>query len=213
MKIVLIGPPGSGKGTISFALVKDASIVHISTGNLFRKTAKSTGSLSEQLRMIMGSGQLVPDDLTNEIAKNEIIDTTSKNLSFVLDGYPRTVEQASFLDTVCDIDKVFYLDVNHDILVKRIIGRRTCPKCGRIYNIYFHPPKNNEICDDDQTILSQRKDDNFETVENRMQVYQTQTTPLVEFYEKQNKLVRVDGAMPIDKVIEIIKKETHYDIH
>lgn len=204
MVLVLLGPPGSGKGTLSAKLKNELGYIHLSTGDLFRKIMKSDSPLGKKINEVIQSGKLVSDDLTNELVKQELSSIQNKNI--VLDGYPRTVDQAKYLDSITKVDKAVLIDVNKDIIIKRISGRRMCPKCNSIYNIYFMPPKSENICDHDGTTLIQRKDDNIDSVTKRLEVYENQTKPLIDYYNHRQILVKFDGNGTQDQMFEAIKK-------
>lgn len=200
MKIILLGAPGCGKGTFSEYLVNKYKVSHLSTGNLFRKRMEEKGLYWEELKNYIMKGQLVPDDLVNKIVKTELLNFKA-NDSYILDGYPRTIEQAEFLSTIANIDATIYLDVDESILEKRLVGRRMCSKCKKIYNIYFYPPKNEGFCDDDNEILIQRKDDNVDVIKDRLDAYNKNTFPLVDYYQKKNLLIKIDGTKTKEEII------------
>lgn len=210
MNIILIGAPGSGKGTLSSKLVEHG-IVHLSTGDIFRKLSKSTGELSDRLKTYLNSGKLIPDDFTNEVAQKAIMEELAQNKSIVLDGYPRTIAQAQYLDKIIKVDQVFYLDIEFDVLVKRLTGRRTCEKCGKIYNIYFDStkPKNNLVCDVCGGALMQRKDDNEATASVRIKTFEKDTMPLVEYYKDKKILTYLTSDNSIDQNVDVILKVLH----
>lgn len=191
MKLVLLGAPGCGKGTISDYIVKNYGLVHLSTGDIFRQTIDEKGEYWEELKSYISKGLLVPDELTNKILKNAIDRNIDK--SFILDGCIRTIAQADFLGTILDIDLALYLEVPFDVLEKRLTGRRICNKCKKIYNIYYSPPIRKDICDNDGEFLIQRKDDQKEIIDERMKVYKTNSEPLIKYYEKLNKLVTINS--------------------
>ncbi len=204
MIIVLLGAPGSGKGTLSSRLKNELGYVHLSTGDMFRKILKSGTELGNKINAIIQSGKLVSDDLTNELVKQELSNVHADKI--VLDGYPRTVEQAQFLDSIAKVDKVVLIDIENDIVIKRISGRRMCPKCNSIYNVYFNQPKVENKCDLDGETLITRKDDNEESVIKRLAVYDSQTKPLIDYYDRRHILVKYDGNKSIDPIFEAIKK-------
>ncbi len=204
MVLVLLGAPGSGKGTLSAKLKNELGYIHLSTGDLFRKIMKSDSPLGKKINEVIQSGKLVSDDLTNELVKQELDSIKNKNI--VLDGYPRTVDQAKYLDSITKVDKAVLIDVNKDIIIKRISGRRMCPKCNSIYNIYFMPPKSENVCDHDGSTLIQRKDDNIDSVTKRLEVYENQTKPLIDYYNHRQILVKFDGNGTQDQMFEAIKK-------
>ncbi|MEF9984976.1 MAG: nucleoside monophosphate kinase [Malacoplasma sp.] len=210
MKIILLGAPGCGKGTLSEYLVKNYNFIHLSTGNLFRKVINENLKYSSDLKTYLSAGELVPDELTNKLVKEEIEILDKEKKWFILDGYPRTLEQGSFLDNLLDIDMVIYLNVDVDSIFKRLTGRRSCSKCGKIYNIYFSPTKNAGECDIDGALLIQRKDDEESIINTRLQTYNKLTLPLVNFYKNKNKLYEIDGNLGFEyiskKIDDLFKK-------
>lgn len=209
MKIILLGAPGSGKGTLSEYIIEKHNVTHLSTGNLFRKRMDDQGPYWEELKSYILKGQLVPDDLVNKIVKSELL-SYKPDQSYILDGYPRTIEQANFLDTVTNIDSAIFLDVSEQDLEKRLVGRRMCSQCKKIYNVYLSPPKNEGVCDIDNAILVQRKDDNIDVIKDRISTYKENTFPLIEYYKNKNKLITIDGSLSRkeiqNKIDEIISK-------
>lgn len=206
IKIILLGSPGSGKGTIASVLKNQLNMNHISTGDLFRNSLDNNDELSHQIRDIMSTGGLIPDDITNKLAKDAIIKSINEKKSFILDGYPRTLEQAKYLSTVCEIDNVIYLNIDEQILLKRIIGRRSCKKCKEVYNIYFKKPIIENECDKCHLPLFTRKDDNEESFALRINEYKHKTQPLIDFYKQKNKLVEIDSNQNIEKIVNTIKQ-------
>jgi adenylate kinase len=210
LKIVLLGAPGSGKGTLSNYLEKTYAFQHISTGDLFRKVISSGSNLGEQLKLIVSSGALVSDEVTNAVMREELLKLVNDRVGFILDGYPRTPDQAKFLDQIVKPDLILMIDVDKKLAIKRIVGRRLCPKCGAIYNIYFKKPKVDNVCDFDGEFLIQRKDDNIETITRRFDLYEDVTHKLVDYYKDSGKLYRIDANNGIDpilpKVDELINK-------
>lgn len=206
MKILLLGAPGSGKGTLSEYLTKEYDFIHVSTGNIFRKTIDEQKEYADELKSYILKGELVPDSLTNKIVKNHLMNLLKEKKSIILDGYPRTIEQAEFLNNILDLDHVFYLDVKDDILEKRLNGRRTCSQCGKIYNIYFSPSKVDGVCDVDNALLTQRKDDDINTIHNRIAVYKKTTFPLIDYYKQKNKLIEINASLSTDAINKEIDK-------
>ncbi|MBP5256890.1 MAG: nucleoside monophosphate kinase [Mycoplasma sp.] len=202
--IIFLGAPGSGKGTIAKKLVEKYEYLHLSTGDLFRETLKHDTQLANQIKEYVKQGKLVPDEVTNNMMKQYIINAINNNKYFLLDGYPRTIDQAEFLKTICDIDLVIYLNISEELATKRIIGRRSCPKCGEIYNIYFKKPIKDNICDKCNTQLTQRKDDNEIVVKTRFQTYQFSTAPLIDYYQQQNKLLAIEVKDNTSDIFSII---------
>ena len=207
--IVLVAPPGGGKGTQAEKLTKTLGIAHISTGDIFRSIVKGTYSGSFPVAEIldyMNKGLLVPDDIVVKITLDRLNKDDCKN-GFLLDGFPRTVNQAEVFDKLASdkkLDFVFLINVNEDSLIKRLSGRRSCPKCGKIYNIYYTPPKKNEVCDEDGEKLVARSDDNEETVRKRLEIYKQETFPLVDFYRKKGVLREIDGNKSVEEVFQQI---------
>ncbi len=208
MRIVLLGPPGVGKGTQASNIVKEYNIPHISTGDIFRANIKQGTELGITAKDYMDKGLLVPDDLVVSIVKDRLTEDDCVN-GFLLDGFPRTVEQAESLDRELvkmgiKLDKVVNIDADKDILIKRVIGRRICKTCGATYHIDNNPPKVEGICDLDGGELYQRVDDTLETVSTRIQVYFEQTQPLIDYYREQGLLIDIDGTRPIEEVFNTI---------
>lgn len=204
MRLILLGPPGAGKGTQAKRVIEEFDIPHISTGDIFRKNIKEKTELGQKVEGLLAEGKLVPDELTIEIVWDRLNQEDCKN-GFLLDGFPRTIPQAEALDEGLakrglKLDRVLNIDVDKDSLVKRLSGRRVCPNCGASYHIDNNPPKVEGICDVCQTPVIQREDDKEQTVLDRIKVYDSQTKPLVDFYNKQDLVFTVDGTLPIDEI-------------
>ena len=204
MRAILLGPPGAGKGTQAETIVNEFKVPHVSTGDMFRKNIKEETELGKQVKAYLDKGMLVPDELTVEIVKDRILQADCSN-GFLLDGFPRTIEQANALDKVLNetgqkLDYVINIQVDPKLLVERAVGRRICKDCGQTYHLTFNKPKNEGICDKCGGELYQRKDDTEETVANRINVYQEQTQPLIEYYAKKGIILDINGEQPIDKV-------------
>jgi len=209
LKIILLGPPGAGKGTQAKSISQAYSIPHISTGDIFRKNISEKTPLGVEAKGYMDKGQLVPDELTINLVKDRLTQEDCKN-GFLLDGFPRTVKQAEALDAFLDknkmaIDAALLIDVPSTLILERMTGRRVCPECGASYHIKNIPPKVEGICDLCGASLIQRKDDNEETVKERLNVYERQTQPLVEYYKEKGKLISADGTKDIDVVFSDIR--------
>lgn len=204
MRLILLGPPGAGKGTQAVFIAEKYTIPHISTGDIFRDNVKRGTELGKKAKNYMDSGLLVPDELVVEIVEDRLKQSDCAN-GFLLDGFPRTVAQAKTLDKVLknigvSLDKVINIEADKGVLVERAVGRRICRECGTTFHIKNNPSTKGDICDRCGGNLYQRDDDNEETVTRRIEVYLKETAPLIEYYSKQNKLVTVDGTEEIDKV-------------
>ena len=208
LRTILLGPPGAGKGTQAVKIVEKYSIPHISTGDIFRENIKNETELGKRAKSYMDRGELVPDELVVEIATDRLTKNDCKN-GFLLDGFPRTIFQAEKLDEFLTkrgekIDKVINIDDEKDALVKRITGRRVCKSCGASYHVVNIPPKKDGVCDLCDGELIQRADDTEETVLNRIDVYNKQTKPLVDYYDKAGVIVNIDGNKDLDDVLSDI---------
>lgn len=208
MKIVLLGPPGAGKGTQAKLIVQKYNIPHISTGDIFRKNIKEMTPLGIKAKEYIDKGQLVPDELTVEIVKDRIKQDDCKN-GFLLDGFPRTVAQADALNDVLSelgtkLDYVINIKVDENNLIERLSGRRVCPKCGASFHVVFNPPKVEGVCDYCGAEVVQRADDSEETVKNRLSVYNKQTQPLIDYYTKNGLIKNINGEQDINDVFEEI---------
>ncbi|QSX07470.1 adenylate kinase [Alkalibacter rhizosphaerae] len=210
MRLVLLGPPGAGKGTQAANIVEAFQIPHISTGDIFRKNLKENTPLGLKAKEYMDKGLLVPDELVVDLVQDRLAQEDCK-AGFMLDGFPRTVVQAEALDRVLadmdmDLSAVLNIEVDQDLLLKRITGRRICRSCGATYHVEFNPPAKEGVCDLCGGELYQRDDDVEETVAKRLEVYNEQTQPLIDFYNKTGVLIDINGQQDIDKVFEDIKK-------
>lgn len=208
LRAVLLGPPGAGKGTQAVRLVEKYEIPHISTGDIFRKNIKEGTELGKKAQEYMNAGALVPDELVVDLVKDRLQQDDCKN-GFLLDGFPRTIFQAEKLDEFLSesnqkMDIVINLKVEKEALIKRLTGRRVCKDCGASYHIVNVPPKKEGVCDICGGELIQRKDDNIETVENRINVYEDQTAPLIGYYKEAGPLVDFDGEASLDEVFDAI---------
>ena len=204
MNIILMGLPGAGKGTQASEIVKKFPIPHISTGDMFRKAIKDETDLGKEAKSYMDRGELVPDEVTVGIVKERISEDDAKK-GFLLDGFPRTIEQAEALNSIMseldrEIDAVINIEVPEEELMNRLTGRRICEKCGTTYHLVFNPPKVDGICDIDVGKLYQREDDNPETVSNRLSVNVKQSKPILEYYNEKGVLKNIDGSKDIEEV-------------
>ena len=208
MRLVLLGPPGAGKGTQAKKLEERFHLSHISTGDIFRANIKNQTELGKKVESYLSSGQLVPDELTIAMLWDRL--DREEDQGFLLDGFPRTLEQADALkaglaERERPLDAVLSIEVEEKVLVKRLAGRRTCPHCGASFHITDQPPKKEGVCDECGTSLVQRPDDSEETVQKRIDVYRAQTEPLVAYYEKEGILVHINGDRPVDVVFHAIE--------
>ena len=207
MRLVLVGPPGAGKGTQAQYIAEHVSVPKISTGDIFRANVSSGTPLGLQAKAFMDRGDLVPDDVTIEMVRNRLREPDAL-AGFLLDGFPRTVPQAETLEDILretadtKLDVVLELVVENDEVVRRLSGRRTCRTCNHIWHVDFDPPKVPDVCDLDEGELYQREDDKAETVANRLDVYALSTAPLVAYYAEHGVLVGIDATGPVDDVTQ-----------
>lgn len=204
MNLILLGPPGAGKGTQAARIVEKYNIPHISTGDIFRKNISEGTKLGKKAKEYMDRGELVPDSLVIEIATDRLTEDDCAD-GFLLDGFPRTVEQAVALDAFLGgrgerINHVLDIDVPKEELMTRLIGRRVCKECGATYHVTNMPPAKEGICDKCGGELIQRADDTEATVENRIEVYNRQTKPLLDYYDKTGNIVHLDGSIGFEKL-------------
>ena len=206
MRIVLLGAPGSGKGTQAKKLMADRHIPQISTGDILRAAVKEGTPMGRKAKEYMDAGGLVPDEVVVGIVRDRLLAADCDN-GFILDGFPRTVAQADALQDNLEemdkaLDRVISLEVDAEALVERLTGRRTCKECGRGYHVKFDPPREDAICDACGGSLFQRGDDQEETIRTRLQVYAEQTSPLISYYRNADVLMELDGMQPIPQVQE-----------
>jgi adenylate kinase len=206
MRLVLVGPPGAGKGTQAEFIAENFTIPKISTGDIFRANVSGGTDLGRLAKKYMDAGDLVPDEVTNAMVRDRLAQPDAKN-GFLLDGFPRNVAQAGELDKMLDelgapLSVVLDLDVDFDEVVKRLSGRRTCKSCGHVWHLEFDPPSVDGVCDKDGGELFQRDDDKPGTVRHRLEVYHVQTEPLIGFYREAGKLVAIDALGPVEDVTE-----------
>lgn len=210
MILILLGPPGAGKGSQAKLIVDEFKIDHISTGDIFRKNIKEETKLGLKVKDIIARGDLVSDDLTNELVFDRLSSEGSKN-GFMLDGYPRNINQAEALDKWLkennkELTEVILIDADVDVLIDRISGRRICKNCGATYHVTNHPTKVEGVCDVcGSHDIVQRPDDNEETARERIEVYNRQTSPLIKYYEQSGKLLKFDGNKELGEVYEQIR--------
>ncbi len=196
VRVVLFGPPGSGKGTFSSQIKKILpEIPHISTGDIFRENLKNETPLGLKAKEFMDKGELVPDEVTIDMVADRLGKEDVKEHGFILDGFPRTLNQTEALTQITDVDLLLLLDVNRDIITKRILGRYSCKSCGEIFNKYTLPPKVEGICDKcgAEIKFEQRSDDNEETLKNRLDAYEKNAKPIIKYYKKKKLLRKVNA--------------------
>ncbi len=213
MNLILLGPPGAGKGTQAKMMIDHYRIPQISTGDILRAALKERTPLGLKAKEYMDKGLLVPDEVVIDIIQARLKEPDCRD-GYILDGFPRTVAQAQALDKVLSamnsgIDHVISIDVDKGELIKRLTGRRTCRQCGRGYHVIFDPPLNKDLCDKCQGELYQRDDDNEDTVRNRLEVYDSQTFPLIQYYKEKNLVRSIDGQGGIqqifDRIVQVLK--------
>ena len=207
-----MGPPGAGKGTQAANIVEKYGVCHISTGDMFRSAIKNGTEMGKLAQSYMEKGELVPDSVTVGIVKERLSQSDCSEKGFLLDGFPRNLDQAHSLDVILNelgyaLDGVIDVSVENQILINRIIGRRICKKCGATFHVEFNKPQVEGVCDVCGGELYTRKDDTLETAENRLSVYSSQTQPLLDFYAERGLLVNINGDQAVDKVFaDIVEK-------
>ncbi|HVP67769.1 MAG TPA: adenylate kinase [Anaeromyxobacteraceae bacterium] len=210
MILILLGPPGAGKGTQAKLLARDLAIPHISTGDMFRDHKARGTELGKKVDAIMKSGALVPDEVTNAMVRDRL-SRPDVSKGFILDGYPRTTAQAEFLDQLLRslgqrLDRALSYEVASELLVERMSGRRSCSRCGAVYHVTANPPKQAGVCDKDGAALVLRDDDKPETVKRRLDEYEAKTEPLKRYYHERGSLATVDGVGSPDEILARAKK-------
>lgn len=210
MKILLMGPPGAGKGSQSERLVKDFDLTSISTGEMFREAYRNGEQLGIEAMTYIERGELVDDDITNEIVRKRLLRKDAERC-FLLDGYPRTVTQAEALDGMLKkmnscLSAVINIVVDKTAILERMVGRRVCKQCSATYHLSFRPPKVRGVCDQCGGELYQREDDQLESVQNRLNIYETKTNPLINYYDKRGIVKNVNGMQSFADVYADIKR-------
>jgi len=211
VNLVFLGPPGAGKGTQSSYIINDYKVVQISTGDILRSAVKEGTELGKMAKKYMDEGKLVPDDVIIGIVRERLKQDDCKN-GFILDGFPRTIPQAVSLDAMLKDDlnisltHIISLEVDDNLIMERLTGRRTCKGCGKVYHIKYNPPKKEGVCDDCGGELYQRDDDKEETIAKRLKVYHEQTSALKDYYKNSGKLYVVDGVGEVDDIYRKIKE-------
>lgn len=214
MRLILLGPPGAGKGTQAKVLAKRLNLAHISTGDLLRQNVSAGTDLGKQAQDFMNKGALVPDELVSRMLSARI-DQPDVKVGFILDGYPRTINQAKTLDSLLEardskIDVVVYLDTSEPVIIQRLSGRLVCRKCGANFHLKNMPPKKDNICDNCAGTLYQRSDDKEETIRKRIEVYRKESSILIQYYEAKQKLQRInadeDAEVVLNKIISLAQE-------
>ncbi|MBM3239812.1 adenylate kinase [Candidatus Poribacteria bacterium] len=210
MRLILLGPPGSGKGTQASLLSEKYDIPSISTGDILRQSIEAQEELGLKAKKYMDEGALVPDELVIAMVKSRLIKPDCER-GFILDGFPRTVAQAEALDSLLNslgysLRAVINIDLKDEVVIERLSGRRMCKRCNRIYHVVYLPPKTTGICDDCGETLYQRDDDKPEAIKKRLQVYMVQTTPLIHYYQEKGKLISINGDREVKVIHEDIVK-------
>lgn len=205
LNILIMGGPGAGKGTMSAKIVEKYNVCHISTGDIFRSEIGNQTELGMMAKSYMDKGLLVPDEVTNQMVKSYLENLEDKKNGFLLDGYPRTIDQAKAFDALSEgsdlaIDTVIAMELDFSVLSGRITGRRLCRNCGEIYHMVTKPPKQEGVCDNCGGELYQRKDDTEESLKVRLDEYSRQTEPVLDFYEKKGLVKHINADQPIEKV-------------
>jgi len=209
MRLVLLGPPGVGKGTQADLIAHEFDILHYSTGDIFREILKGSSELSGKLAKYIDKGELVPDDIVSETIRRTLSNDGTKSKGWVLDGFPRNLVQAKMLDDLlCNVnqklDFAIYLRAHRDILVDRLASRRVCSKCGIIYSLQINPPKENSICDECGGELIQRKDDERDTILKRILIFENEFAPIRHYYKDEEILIEVNGIGNVNDVFNHI---------
>ena len=200
MRVVLLGPPGAGKGSLAGVLKEQYHLAHISTGDMLREEIKKGTPLGLEIKALITKGALVSDELVTKLVEGRVFNDPEMKKGFMLDGYPRTVQQAKDLDIILakanmPLDFALNMEADADLLLRRLTGRRVCRKCGEIFHMINKPPVKAGVCDACGGELYQRTDDNEATIKERMQVYKTSTQPIIDFYAQQHKLKKLDGNL------------------
>ena len=209
MKLILLGPPGAGKGTLANLLKDELHISHISTGDILREEMKNNTSLGQQVKKYIEGGKLVPDEVVTKLIESRFLSNNISAHGYMLDGYPRTKKQAEDLDRILGdsgklLDYAIYLESSLPVIIQRLTGRRVCRNCGALFHIKNKPPREEGVCDVCKGEVYQRADDNEETIKTRMDVYLKNAKPIVDYYQAQGKLKEVDADKSSQEVLKIL---------
>lgn len=204
MKLIFLGPPGAGKGTLAAKVAEAYKIPHISTGEIFRAAIKAQTPLGVKVKSIIDAGGLVSDDITIELVKERLANNDAQK-GFILDGFPRTIPQADALAKIVTIDAAVNFDIADTEVVERLSGRRVCKKCGQNFHATFMPPKAEGVCDNCGGELYIRDDDKIESIKKRLEVYRAQTAPLIDFYSEKKQIKNIDARPATEKILEQFK--------
>ncbi len=216
MRLVLLGPPGAGKGTLAALLKESLKVAHISTGDILREEMKNNTRLGLEAKQYIENGKLVPDEVVTKLIESQLKNDTGLKNGFMLDGFPRTTQQAKDLDRILKglkepLDYVLYLESTLSVIIQRLTGRRVCRNCGALFHMKNKPPKKEGICNSCGGPLYRRADDNEETIRTRMDVYLKNTMPIIDYYEAQGALRKVDADKDAEKVQAVLMKIFHED--
>ncbi|MBS3815712.1 MAG: adenylate kinase [Hadesarchaea archaeon] len=206
MNMIMLGPPGGGKGTYSSRISEEYDIPHIATGDIFRSEVEQETELGKEIEEKLDRGELVPDEIVNKIVEKRLSKDDCED-GFILDGYPRTLPQAKALDKMTDIDLVIVLEVSEDVIIERLSNRRVCRECGEIYNLKTIPPEEEGICDKCGGELYQREDDQPEVIRDRLEEYRKRTQPLIKYYQEKGLVEKIVSReeRPIEEVMDKIR--------
>jgi len=214
MKLVLLGPPGAGKGSLAGLLKDSLGVLHVSTGDMLREEMKNETTIGIEAKNYIEKGELVPDEVVTKLIEKKLTNDERVKNGYMLDGFPRTKQQAESLDRILNditkpLDYVIYLEAELPLIIKRLTGRRVCKSCGALFHMTNKPPLEEGICDSCGGTLYQRADDNEETIRNRMEVYLQNTIPMIDYYEGQGKLEKIDGNKESADLQEMLMQKFH----